>query len=81
MSVQIDSILPLSKATWQVRWTEEVSGLDGSPIATSHWEAALDTSIISETSDSSILENPLGFVSRSSIGPSSGVRRGSQKLQ
>ena len=23
VSVQIDSILPLSKATWQVRWTEE----------------------------------------------------------
>ena len=61
VSVQIDSILPLSKATWQVRWTEEASGLDGSPVATTHWEAALDTSIISETSDSSILENPLGF--------------------
>ncbi len=61
VSVQIDSILPLSKATWQVRWTEEASGLDGSPVATSHWEAALDTSIISATSDASILENPLGF--------------------
>jgi hypothetical protein len=47
VSVQIDSILPLSKATWQVRWTEEASGLDGSPVATTHWEAALDTSIIS----------------------------------
>ena len=34
---------------------------DGSPVATTHWEAALDTSIISATSDSSILENPLGF--------------------
>jgi type IV secretion system protein TrbF len=32
VSVQIDPILPLSKATWQVRWTEEVSGLDGSPV-------------------------------------------------
>jgi len=64
VSVQIDSILPLSKATWQVRWTEEASGLDGSPVATTHWEAALDTTIISETSDSSILENPLGFYVR-----------------
>jgi type IV secretion system protein VirB5 len=61
VSVQIDSILPLSKATWQVRWTEEESGLDGSPVATTHWEAALDTTIISATSDASILENPLGF--------------------
>jgi type IV secretion system protein TrbF len=26
VSVQIDSILPLSKSTWQVRWTEEASG-------------------------------------------------------
>jgi type IV secretion system protein VirB5 len=61
VSVQIDSILPLSKATWQVRWTEEESGLDGSPVGTTHWEAALDTTIISATSDASILENPLGF--------------------
>jgi len=61
VSVQIDSILPLSKATWQVRWIEEASGLDGSPVATTHWEAALDITIISATSDSSILENPLGF--------------------
>ena len=61
VSVQIDSILPLSKATWQVRRTEEESGLDGSPVATTHWEAALDTTIISATSDASILENPLGF--------------------
>jgi hypothetical protein len=51
----------LPKATWQVRWTEEASGLDGSPLATTHWEAALDAAIISETSDSSMLENPLGF--------------------
>jgi hypothetical protein len=49
------------KLTWQVRWTEEASGLDGSPVATNHWEAALDTMIISATSDASILENPLGF--------------------
>jgi type IV secretory pathway TrbF-like protein len=56
-----DPILPLSKATWQVRWTEEASGIDGSPIAATHWEAALNTRIISPASDASILENPLGF--------------------
>jgi type IV secretion system protein VirB5 len=61
VSVQIDSILPLSEATWQVRWTEEASRLDGTLVATTHWEAALDTTIISATSHSSILENPLGF--------------------
>jgi len=61
VSVQIDSILPLSKTTWQVRWTEEASGIDGSPIAATHWEAALNTQIISPASDASILENPLGF--------------------
>ena len=61
VTVQIDSILPLSKSTWQVRWTEETSGLDGSPIATTHWEAALETQIVSPASDASILENPLGF--------------------
>ena len=61
VTVQIDSILPLSKSTWQVRWTEQALGLDGAPIATTHWEAVLGTEMAPQTSDDSILDNPLGF--------------------
>ena len=45
VTVQIDSIPPLSKSTWQVRWTEQGLGLDGAPISATHWEAVLDTEI------------------------------------
>lgn len=61
VTVQIDSILKLSASTWQVRWTEQAIGLQGAPLATTHWEAVLDTEMTPEASDSSILENPLGF--------------------
>ncbi len=61
VTVQIDSILKLSDATWQVRWTEQALGLDGAPIATTHWEAVLDTEMAPQASDASILDNPLGF--------------------
>src|SRR5437879_6549282 len=45
VTVQIDSILSLSKTSWQVRWTEQALDLQGSPISTSHWEAVLDTQV------------------------------------
>jgi type IV secretion system protein VirB5 len=61
VTVQIDSILKLSEATWQVRWTEQALGLDGAPVATTHWEAVLDTEMAPQASDASILDNPLGF--------------------
>ncbi len=46
MTVQIDSILSLSK---------------GATIGTSHWEAVLETQVVPPTSDDSILSNPLGL--------------------
>jgi type IV secretion system protein TrbF len=61
VTVQIDSILPLSTSTWQVRWTEQALGLDGTPISTSHWEAVVDAQIAPPASDTTILDNPLGF--------------------
>src|SRR5438067_485038 len=61
VTVQIDSILSLSKSSWQVRWTEQALDLQGSPIGTSHWEAMLETRTVPPTSDESILDNPLGL--------------------
>jgi len=61
VTVQIDSILSLSKTSWQVRWTEQALDLQGTTIGTSHWEAVLDTQIVPPTSDQSILTNPLGL--------------------
>lgn len=61
VTVQIDSILSLSKSSWQVRWTKQALDLQGSPISTSHWEAVLDTQVAPPTSDEAILTNPLGL--------------------
>src|SRR5277367_1791388 len=62
VSVQIDSILQLSPRSYQVRWTEQQRDLNGVAVGSpSHWEAALETEIVSPSSDDAIVSNPLGF--------------------
>jgi type IV secretory pathway TrbF-like protein len=62
VSVQIDSILRLSPASYQVRWTEQARGLSGEMAGTpTHWEAMLQTEVIPPKSDDAIVSNPLGF--------------------
>lgn len=62
ITVQIDSILQLSPASYQVRWTETQHDLNGVTIgAATHWEAVLQTEITPLNSDDAIISNPLGF--------------------
>ena len=62
VTVQIDSILQISPASYQVRWSEQRHDLNGVPLgAASHWEAMLQTEIVPPKSDESIVSNPLGF--------------------
>jgi len=62
VSVQIDSILQLSPRSYQVRWTEQQRDLNGVAVGSpTHWEAALETEIVSPSSDEAIISNPLGF--------------------
>ncbi|HTR47039.1 MAG TPA: VirB8/TrbF family protein [Verrucomicrobiae bacterium] len=62
VTVQIDSILQVSPASYQIRWTEQHHDLNGAPLgAASHWEAMLQTEIVPPKSDDSIVSNPLGF--------------------
>ena len=62
VSVRIDSILQLSPASYQVRWTEQARGLSGEMAGTpTHWEAMLQTEVIPPNSDDTIISNPLGF--------------------
>lgn len=62
VSVQIDSILQLSSHSYQVRWTETQRDLNGAAAGSpTHWEAALQTQIVSPNSEDAILSNPLGF--------------------
>jgi type IV secretion system protein VirB5 len=62
VSVQIDSILRLSPASYQVRWTEQARDQGGEMSgAPTHWEAVLRTEIVPPASDDAIVSNPLGF--------------------
>jgi type IV secretion system protein TrbF len=62
VSVQIDSILPLSAKSYEVRWTEVRRDLNGAVIgAPSHWEAELETEIVPPREAVAIESNPLGF--------------------
>ena len=62
VTVQVDSILQLSPASYQVRWSEQRHDLNGAPLgAVSHWEAMLQTEVVPPKSDESIVNNPLGF--------------------
>ena len=63
VSVQIESILPLSAKTWEVRWREDERDLNGAAVgAPTYWEAQLQTEIITPKDSDSIISNPLGFM-------------------
>ena len=62
VNVQIESILPLSAKTWEVRWQEDTRDLNGAELdRPTHWEAQLTTELITPKDSDSILSNPLGF--------------------
>jgi type IV secretion system protein VirB5 len=62
VSVQIDSILPLSAKSYEVRWTELRRDLNGAAIGMpTHWEAELETEIVPPREADAIVSNPLGF--------------------
>ena len=62
VNVQIESILPLSAKTWEVRWQEDTRDLNGAELdGPTHWEAQLTTELITPKDSDSILSNPLGF--------------------
>ena len=62
VTVQIDSILQISKQSYQVRWTETTRDLNGVNLsAATHWEAQLQTELIPPNSVDTIVSNPLGL--------------------
>ena len=62
VAVEIDSILPLSAKSYEVRWTERRRDLNGAVTgAPTHWEAELATEIVPPRETVAIENNPLGF--------------------
>ncbi len=55
------SFLPLSERSWQVRWSEEQRGLDGTLLGKSTWEAVLAVETVAPTTADVIQANPFGL--------------------
>ena len=57
----VSSLLPLSERSWQVRWSEEQRGLDGTLLGKSTWEAVLAVETVAPTTADVIQANPFGL--------------------
>ncbi len=63
ITVEVDSILPLSADTWQVRWSEQRFDLHGGPDGIpTHWTAQLETQLVTPKTSDAIVVNPIGFM-------------------
>jgi type IV secretory pathway TrbF-like protein len=57
----VTSLLPLSDRSWQVHWTEEQRGRDGTLLGKSQWEAVLGITLVPPTTQAGIEANPFGL--------------------
>jgi len=57
----VTSLLQVSDRSWQVRWSEEQRGLDGTLLGRSSWEAVLTLEMAPPASADAIQANPFGL--------------------
>ncbi len=60
VSVQINSVLPISNDTWQVQWTEEVQSTKGETLSTIPYTANLTIATSPPSEEAILLKNPMG---------------------
>ena len=65
VSVQVQSVLPLSANTWRVEWQEVARSRDGSKVSSAQWQAVITIAIKPPTTDADILINPTGLFVKS----------------
>jgi type IV secretion system protein TrbF len=65
VSVQVQSVLPLSANTWRVEWQEVARSRDGSKVSSAQWQAVITIAIKPPTTDADILINPTGLLVKS----------------
>lgn len=63
VSTEINSALPIrpSESTWQIQWTETTRGLDGLVQGVAHYQAILNTTRYTPTTEQAIIANPSGI--------------------
>jgi type IV secretion system protein VirB5 len=61
ISVNVNSVLPLSAGAWQAEWTEERFTVGGDRISTKHYRGIFSTAVVTPRTMREILLNPLGI--------------------
>ena len=61
VAVSVDAVLPISKQTYQIQWSEDARDLQGRELATTHWIASVTVAFDPPTDERGILSNPLGL--------------------
>ena len=60
VAIQIQSVLPLSAATWQITWQETVTARNGQTSDVSNWQADVTIAVRAPTDAATIMANPMG---------------------
>jgi type IV secretory pathway TrbF-like protein len=61
VTVSVDAVLPVSKQTYQLQWSEDARDLQGRDLATTHWLASVIVAFDPPTDERGVLNNPLGL--------------------
>lgn len=62
VAVDIQTALPLSKNSWQINWTETRRSLSGQTEGITRWQAILNLSVFTPTTQQQIIANPTGIL-------------------
>lgn len=61
VAVSVDAVLPVSKQTYQLQWSEDARDVQGRDLATTHWLASVTVAFDPPSDERGILSNPLGL--------------------
>ena len=61
VSVQLDTILPLTDQTWRLEWRETLRDRTGAETGTERWSATATVVIVPPSDEETILKNPAGL--------------------
>ena len=64
VTLEINTVLPITKDTWQIEWTETVRTRKGVVKESAPWKATATIYIVPPTTEAQILRNPLGIFIR-----------------
>jgi type IV secretory pathway TrbF-like protein len=61
VSVNVQSVQPISDKTWRVEWLEKTTTRSGSPISEENMQATIEVSVQPPSDEATIITNPLGI--------------------